>query len=86
NSLTGRHPVIGDPGDENEGVPASDRNGPRGGGPGSLGGTTTRGGGSRGGSRKYKNADTSRPDGFLLYYTGDFGTQLVDFIDSRRND
>ena len=90
--LAGRHPVIGDPGDPNEGVEDSDRAGRRGGrgGGGGLsgagGGGLLGGGRSRSGSRTYKDIDTSRPDGFLMYYTGDFGEQLISFLDGRRKD
>lgn len=89
--LAGRHPVIGDPGDPDEGVEESDR--PRGGGGrrGGIGGASGAGlaGGGRSrrsGSRTYQNIDTSRPDGYLMYYTGDFGEQLISFLDSRRQD
>ncbi len=86
----GRHPVIGDPGDENENVSGGGSRAPRGpGGRGGLGFAGTGGGGSAGGSRgarAYKNVDTSRPDGFLMYYTGDFGERLISFLDQRRTD
>lgn len=96
-NFEGRHPVIGDPGDENEttsgtsGAPARGRGRSRGGGtlgPGDITGSGGGGGprGSRSGSRTYKNIDTSRPDGFLMYYTGDFGQQLISHLDSRRMD
>ena len=83
----GRHPVIGDPGDPDEGASRSSSGGrgaPGLGQPGSIGT-----GGGRGGSRSgrtYKNVDTERPDGFLLYYTGDFGEKLISFLDERRLD
>lgn len=91
----GRHPVIGDPGDENEGVSQRQTNNNsrrNSGGPRSLGvGGASTGPGSGGagrsrGNRVYKNVDTSRPDGFLLYYTGDFGEKLISYLDSRRTD
>ena len=84
--LEGRHPVLGDPGDPNEGVSAgaSRRSGGRG---GTIGvGAVSSGGSRSGGARLYKNVDTSRPDGFLLYYTGDFGEKLISHLDSRRED
>ena len=86
----GRHPVIGDPGDPNEGASSNQNSGRgrgRGGrdspGPVGLGGG---GGGRRAsrGSRAFKNVDTSRPDGFLLYYTGEFGESVVRELDNRR--
>ena len=89
--IEGRHPVIGDPGDPDEGVSRSDRGG-RGGNDGGLGtpGTPGRGGaaggGGRSGSRTYKNVDTSRPDGCLLYYTGDFGERFITLLEARRTD
>ena len=80
----GRHPVIGDPGDPNEGATAS-RNNNRSGrrGRGGLSATGS-GGGSRGGSRTYKDVNTERPDGYLLYYTGEFGEAVVRELDKRR--
>lgn len=88
--LAGRHPVIGDPGDPEEGVDPSDRDSGgrrgRGGGLPGLGSVGSGSGGSRAGARTYKNIDTSRPDGFLMYYTGDFGEQLISFLDDRRKD
>ena len=93
----GRHPVIGDPGDENE-KPAgttsrSGRGNSRSGrGRGSLGPGDITGSGGRGpsrarsGARTYKNIDTTRPDGCLMYYTGDFGLELISHLESRRKD
>lgn len=78
NTVTGRFSVIGDPGGD-EGAGGRSGRGSRLGSIGSGGG-----GASRSSARKYKQMDTSRPDGFLMYYTGDFGEAFIGAIDKRR--
>ena len=83
----GRHPVIGDPGDPDEGVTGDSNSGRGRGNNGGLGLPGRSGSGrSSSSSRIYKNIDTDRPDGFLMYYTGDFGEKLISFLDERRSD
>ena len=78
----GRHPVIGDPGDPNEGATRNSNSGD-GRGRRDTGGLAGFGGASRG-SRAYKNVDTSRPDGYMLYYTGEFGEAVIREYEERR--
>ena len=35
-------------------------------------------------SSEYTNVETSNPEGFLLYYTGDYGNEFLDLLDERR--
>jgi hypothetical protein len=83
--MTGRHSVIGDPGgDDGDTSRSSGRKGGR--GLGAVGGGAPGATGTRTGVRTYRDMDTSRPDGFLMYYTGDFGEQLISQLDKRRTD
>ncbi len=83
--MTGRHSVIGDPGgDDGDSSRSSGRKGGR--GLGAVGGGAPGATGARTGTRTYRDMDTSRPDGFLMYYTGDLGEQLISRLDKRRTD
>ncbi len=77
-----RPPVVGAPADSSSGGGAS------GGGGNGLSGLSDGGAPppTRGGtdSQQYANVDTSKPEGFLLYYTGDYGNVFLDRIESRR--
>jgi hypothetical protein len=85
---SGKPPVVGDP--EDVRLPgASSQNNQR--GSSGRGSTIGAGGGGGGGGGStgtadspYANVDTSNPEGFLLYYTGDFGDRLLTQLESRR--
>lgn len=82
--------VVGDP----TGIRESEsrgRNSRRGGGGGRSGGGGVGGFEGGGSSRQssssnsdYAQVNTEHPEGFLLYYTGDFGDRLLDRLESRR--
>ncbi|MCH2182320.1 MAG: hypothetical protein MK108_09975 [Mariniblastus sp.] len=84
--LDGRHPVLGDSG----GASGS------GGGSGAFDGGNAgleggegppppgAGGGGSSSERKYRNVNTARPDGVVLYYTGEMGEMVIDALDKRR--
>ncbi len=83
--LDGRHPVLGDPGGT----------GSAGGGSGNFDGGNAgleggdapppgAGGSTSSSERKYKNVNTARPDGIVLYYTGEMGEMVIDSLDKRR--
>ena len=84
NTVTGRFSVIGDPGGEEGASSSSSRGGRRGGGGLGAVGSGPGSGSTRTGARTYRQMDTSRPDGFLMYYTGDFGEAFINAIDKRR--
>ena len=83
--LDGRHPVLGDPGGDS---------GSGGGGGGFDGGNTGleggdgpppgAGGNATASERKYKDVNTARPDGCVLYYTGEMGEMVIEALDKRR--
>lgn len=76
NTVTGRFSVIGDPGgDDGTTARTSPSRGFVAGGGGNA---------SRTGARTYREMDTNRPDGFLMYYTGDFGAAFINAIEKRR--
>ena len=58
--------------------------GGRGGGNARGGGNTRGGGGGAASSTSYAQIDASTPTGLLLYYTGDFGAQLIKEFDKQR--
>ncbi|MCH2178770.1 MAG: hypothetical protein MK106_08195 [Mariniblastus sp.] len=80
--LEDRLPVLGDTG----GGSGAGRGGSFDGGSAGLeGGEAPPAGANQGSSeRKYKNVDTSRPDGVVLYYTGEMGEMVIDSLDKRR--
>ncbi len=81
-SFEGKPPVIGDPENVRLANSSSPASSGRGGGIGTSGGG---GGGSTGTEDSpYANVDTSQNEGFLLYYTGDFGDRLLTRLESRR--
>ncbi len=81
---SGRHPVIGDPGEENESSDGNpDNSGGRGRGGLGIGSTGSGGSTDSTGARTFKDVDTTRPDGYLLYYTGDFGVKLISQLEKR---
>lgn len=73
----GRHPVVGDAGDSGSG-------GGGGGTPVGLEGGQGPPAAGNAASGKYANVDVKRPDGLILYYTGDVGEQLIDRLNKRR--
>ena len=82
--LDGRHPVLGDPGGDSGGGGGG---GFDGGNAGLEGGDAPPPGASRNetsSERKYKDVNTARPDGFILYYTGEMGEMVIDALDKRR--
>lgn len=82
--LDGRHPVLGDPGGDSGGGGGG---GFDGGNAGLEGGDAPPPGASRNettSERKYKDVNTARPDGFVLYYTGEMGEMVIDALDKRR--
>jgi hypothetical protein len=80
--LDARLPVLGDTGG---GSGAGGGGSFDGGSAGLEGGEAPPAGANRGSSeRKYKNVDTSRPDGVVLYYTGEMGEMVIDSLDKRR--
>ena len=91
-NFDGKPPVLGDPAPEPVETPSRGRGRGRGtgaglggGGAGLVGGPAGGGGGSAGDS-PYRNLDTSHPEGFLLYYTGEYGDHLLTQLEAKRND
>ena len=88
--FAGKPPVIGDP--EDVRLPGANARsgqqrsgGGRGRSIGAGGGAPGGGGGSTGSNASpYANVDTAHQEGFLLYYTGDFGDRLLTRLESRR--
>ena len=82
-TFEGKPPVIGDPEDVRlPGVSQSNNSSGRGRGIGPSGG----GGGAVVGTEAspYDNLDTSSPEGFLMFYTGDFGDRLLTQLEKHR--
>ena len=86
--------VVGDPEGSRERERSNSRSGGRrgGGGGGSGGGQPERddgpgpggGGSANSGVNPYANVATDHPEGFVLYFTGDYGNELLTRLDSRR--
>ena len=82
--LDGRHPVLGDPGGDSGGGGGG---GFDGGNAGLEGGDAPPPGANRNATsseRKYKDVNTARPDGCVLYYTGEMGEMVIEALDKRR--
>lgn len=90
-TFEGKPPVIGDPEDVKLPGATASRSGGRSGGRNRRSGNSIGAGAGGGFARAtgtenspYDNVDTERPEGFLMYYTGDFGDRLLNRLDARR--